>query len=419
MVEAAHHRQFLLMARLTVRSTLLVVLVCLAACSNTLAALPTSATHRAVIEVIPISPTAISSNGEFVAGGKSGLAYRWDPVRGETLVGHLEGGRPESLATGISDDGDVVVGKANFDPSLTASRGERAFRWTAEGGMQDIGFVSENVFGRTYSRASAVSPNGQMVVGASASADYASEAFLWTAEGGMEGLGSDLQLSHGSHSSEAFAISADGATVVGTRRTTAFGAFRWTAASGYESLPGGALAHLYLQRATAVSHDGSAIVGQGGVRDGTGLHAFYWTEAIGAIDIGTLPGSLDRSFPNGISGDGSVVIGEAYTSNFGAGLEAFIWDQAGGIRNLRSWLQDDFQVDMSDWILATAEAISADGLTIVGGGSIRPIAAPTRGGNWRLRFVAIPEPGAASLAGIAILAAWPLFGRGWRGMPTR
>jgi probable HAF family extracellular repeat protein len=43
-------------------------------------------------------------------------------------------GSSESAATGVSAEGSVVVGEAN-----NAAGQKRAFRWTAVGGMQDLG----------------------------------------------------------------------------------------------------------------------------------------------------------------------------------------------------------------------------------------------------------------------------------------
>ena len=50
-----------------------------------------------------------------------------------TWLGTLPGGS-ESLAWGVSADGAVVVGSAR-----NAAGQWRAFRWTASGGMQDLG----------------------------------------------------------------------------------------------------------------------------------------------------------------------------------------------------------------------------------------------------------------------------------------
>jgi probable HAF family extracellular repeat protein len=103
--------------------------------------------------------------------------------------------------------------------------------------------------GRFQSRATAVSADGDVVVGVGESA-AGREGFYWTPAGGMEGLGF----------AEAASVSADGAVVVGYRtRRGKIEPVRWTRGSGVETLSrddadaGGA--------ANAVSQNGANIVG--------------------------------------------------------------------------------------------------------------------------------------------------------------
>jgi probable HAF family extracellular repeat protein len=99
-----------------------------------------------------------------------------------------------SEAYGVSANGSVVVGAAS----------DRAFRWTADGGMVSLGLLN----GGIYSLAFGVNSNGSVVVGyaSDGAAGNASRAFRWTETTGMTSLG----VLTGSSSSYAYGVNADG-----------------------------------------------------------------------------------------------------------------------------------------------------------------------------------------------------------------
>ena len=169
-----------------------------------------------------------------------------------TWLGTLGG--DQSGAFGVSADGAVVVGW-----SFIAAGGYRAFRWTASGGMQDLG----TLLGGRESEARGVSADGAVVVGWAFNAAGQHHALRWTASGGMQDLGT-----LGGDWSYAYGVSADGSVVVGGAENAAgqFRAFRWTA-SGMEDLNQTYAALLtngsVLRSANAISPDGRYIVGWG------------------------------------------------------------------------------------------------------------------------------------------------------------
>ena len=143
-------------------------------------------------------------------------------------------------------------------------------------------------------------------------------------------------------------------------------AFRWEAGvmSSMGDLPGGD----FYSEATAVSSGGSVLVGQS--ESAFGREAFRTLDGI--IDhedegLGDLLGGDFRSYATDVSSDGSVVVGWSDTNfNLGGEMEAFIWDETNGMRNLRTVLVSDFGLDLTGWTLREARSISADGLIIVG-----------------------------------------------------
>jgi probable HAF family extracellular repeat protein len=286
----------------------------------------------------------VSADGSVVVGwlhNAAGLlrAFRWTVDGGMQDLGTL--GSYYSWAYGVSADGSVVVGEAE-----NADRQWRAFRWTVDGGMQDLGTLP----GGVWSDARGVSADGSVVVGGAYNADRQFRAFRWTVDGGMQDLGT-----LGGYYSRAYGVSADGAVVVGESDGRAF---RWTASGGMQNLGtlGGNWSWAY-----GVSADGAVVVGRASNAAGYG-RAFRWTAAGGMQDLGTLPGGC-CSTAYGVSADGSVVVGWADDI---AGYErAFRWTAAGGMEDLNT----TYACLLTDGsILQEARAISPDGRYIVGVG---------------------------------------------------
>jgi probable HAF family extracellular repeat protein len=368
------------------------ICICLLAASSTLAA---TATFTALGDLSggSFSSTAfgVSDDGSTVVGygttSSGQQAIRWTKSTGMVSLGNTSGSTFKgNQAWGISADGSTIIGYGGLDSSWSTTQ---AFRWTSSGGMVTIPFIS----GTSTGNVGGVSSDGSVIVGASGT-----QAFRWTASGGTVGLG---YLS-GKTMSGAYVVSADGSVVVGTSYNTSYAnqqAFRWTQSGGMQGLgflPGDSNGCW----ADDISPDGSVIVGTSG-----STHAFRWTQSTGMVALGSLSG-MDVTHPMDVSSSGSTIVGVSY-SDVTWDFQAFIWDAAHGMRNLKSVLQSDYGLTIpAGWTLNVAYGVSADGTYIVGAGT-------DASGNTEGFLVSLPEPAtivqlglAAAFLGLAGIRQW-------------
>src|SRR5690606_21907961 len=116
-------------------------------------------------------------------------------------------------------------------------------------------------------------------------------------------------------------ISADGSVVVGTLNpgsSWSRSGFLWTPSGGAQRVGGVSAGDMLTNRFTAngVSNDGSVVVGLASpnmLGGGALSRGYMWTAAGGFVDLGYLDG-LPTSDALGVSGDGRVVVGLSYDS---------------------------------------------------------------------------------------------------------
>jgi len=158
----------------------------------------------------------------------------------------------------------------------------------------------------------------------------------------------------GDFCSEAEAVSADGSVVVGTSCTASgVQAFRWTALEGLVGIP--IPEGLIETWGVDVSADGTFVLCYGRKNGSApyGYEGFLW-HISGAMERIAMPDA--DVIPHGMSADALVVVGTAWGT--GIAEEAFRWTSDGGFNRLQGL--------HGEGIRSAAEAISADGLVVVG-----------------------------------------------------
>jgi len=236
-------------------------------------------------------------------------ASTWTEADGWTGLGNtsigcsLDGGT--SSGWGISGDGSVAVGLAWTTVGTHCKA--RAMRWTEETGV--VLLETTNVDGN--SRASAVSGDGTVAVGWTEAPFGTWQPTWWDADGNEHILAAEPEAW-----SEALGANGDGTVVVGELEDHAF---RWTEATGIVDLGPVPGAPGTESRAVGVSADGNTIVGWGGTPP-INLHAFVWTASGGmqnldqlVADAGIdLEGFSFVSHATAVSADGSTIVGAIF-----------------------------------------------------------------------------------------------------------
>jgi probable HAF family extracellular repeat protein len=322
----------------------------------------------------------VSADGQVVVGGsaspRSGTemeGFRFvgsGPMEG---LGALDPTFFASIAYGVSRDGNVAVGGSFFD----ATRVDQAFRWVPAGGGTIIGlggFPPAPINTTAYG----VNEDGTVVVGVGKTQQspgvLRDQAWVWSAGSGVKtplgflnvpNPGNDSNVTH--RISWANSVSADGVTVAGfSASNVEQRAVRWELPSTVPQALSGDTTTGSL--ANAISADGRVVVGYAFTAD-FGISAFRWSANEGFVLLGDLPGvqGPPTSQALGVSGDGSVIVGNGNSSANNFNGEAFVWD-FGGMRPLKSALESAGATGLSGWQLWWATGVSADGQTIVGYG---------------------------------------------------
>lgn len=319
--------------------------------------------------------SGVSADGSVVVGEHSSaagvFAYRArDGVF--TDLGDLPGGLVFTQAGAASADGVVVSGTgyaANVVEPGDEDGVQVAWRHTVAGGFEILGDLTGN---ESVANATGMSQDGSVIVGGSFARIDGDFVPFWT--NGPSAVA--LPVRAGATRGDARAVSGDGRVVLiaddsgGEGLST--GAFVTVDASGAVIAGPTGLGAL---SPSAVSADGSLAVGIVPNPDRPQEAVLAATVRLDAPTqlqlLGDLPGGVDYSEALAVSDDGAVIVGRSAT---GLGdspetEEAFVWTADLGMVHLET-LANELGIDTSalgeGGFLGQATGVSADGLVVVG-----------------------------------------------------
>lgn len=246
-------------------------------------------------------------------------------------------------AFGVSADGVFVVGRARTSDDIPYTQ---AFRWSEKAGLEMLGFLTEE---SEYSQATAVNADGSVIVGSSRldTKPYSLRAYRWSAEQGMVNLGSlgNISVAEGVSWAGDIVIGRSSATI-----TSGIKAIEWTDLDMTVLPELGPCSPSYLNhgsRGWGISGDGTVVVGEASTGWGCNFRAVQWVDdRITQLIAGS--GSRARA----VSADGSVIVGRV-SSNVG-----LYWHIDDGVTHLKAPSSVQFSID--------ALSVSADGEVVVG-----------------------------------------------------
>lgn len=221
------------------------------------------------------------------------------------------------VVTGVSANGLIVTGISR----------DGLFLWSASSGYEIVSLPS----GYSLRSVEDISGDGTTIVGemqvypSPSPLDSYREPFRWSRSLGFQLLG--RLSSDRSDPARATAVSHDGSVVVGTSETSdGRRAFRWTASDGLVNL-GTLRTHAFpFSEAEGISADGNVVVGYVSTPDDEYYKAYRWTPADGFEVVGIPPARIPNGTPAGgaeaISGDGRLVIGFSQVNDF----ESWTWN---------------------------------------------------------------------------------------------
>jgi probable HAF family extracellular repeat protein len=316
--------------------------------------------------------------------GKTVDGFRWTPEGGVENIGGFQ-----YYGIMVSRDGKTIVGHiADANGNSVAAIWQGGKNWKPLGGLPGQGPDNE---AHTLSTAIGVSADGSVIVGNANMGSSTTHAFRWDTQNGMVDLGAFW-----GRSSSARAISADGNTIVGYdyNPQATFpvefkqGVIYW---QGLERLlhPFGWAGTAYATNfngaiTVGMYHPTNAYAPNAAGRRGTTYRYTAWDgrfEDLGAVATGDplIDSQQYTSTPSAVSDDGEVVGGSTGVLD---AQGASVWMRATGMVRVRDWLISQGIAAAQDWRFLGTTYVSPDGKFIEGIGFKPQVGSADVGGSW-------------------------------------
>ena len=310
-------------------------------------------------------PLGMNSDGTMIVGTNSGgQALLWTEAQGIQVLGDGE-------AWEISENGMIIGEIVNNDGNTEAAlweNGSWTFLGNVEGGGTCDAFLSSGL---------AISSDGSTAVGMGW-INCSTEAFYWTESSGIVGLGQ-----YGGNSEKAQAVSGDGNLIGGWNQSSS-GSRRsciWDAQGNITFIgsPGGS----ETGEVTAITSDGSVVVGFGSGTGGNHTEGYIWTEEDGMTGLGvpTNNAMFNRSNALDVS-ENNIAIGQYLYQGMTQYKACIYTEETGEFVNLQNYLIELGMTGLDDWDLMRGLAISDDGTVMAGFGN-----GPNGFGGWIIRVI--------------------------------
>lgn len=290
----------------------------------------------------------VSPDGTYVVGESGMWGFRWTAANGMQRLG--AGARPYWIGPRrVASDGRVA-GSVGFESPLAIS----AYRWNSN---WSTGTIAGTVIGppiadHPFGVGSAISNDGEIVVGSRSLPDIGWRAFIWTSASGVQILDT-LPAGYDTFAND---ISGDGSVIVGESGT----ACRWTLTDGIVDL--GALSPFTESSAQGVSADGRVAVGYSGDINFGAYVATRWVDDGPPVAIEGFPQGTSNSIAYDTNRDGSVIVGQYFWYGEPRG---FIWTVEAGLIDFRDYMVS-LGIPMTYIPVRSCRGVSDNASTIVG-----------------------------------------------------